>query len=51
MAVFWPILSVFEVYSILTEKQRTKSKKLTSLMNFASFGTHVAPKLVIIVDE
>ena len=41
----------FEVYSILTEKQRTKLKKLTSLKNFASFGTHIAPKLTIIVAQ
>ena len=45
---FWVFV---EVYSILTEKQRTKPKKLTSLKNFTSFGTHVAPKHVIIVDE
>ena len=41
---FWVF---FEVYSILTKKQRTEPKKLTSLKNFASFGTHVAPKLAI----
>ena len=49
--IFGQFWAFFEVYSILTEKQRTKPKKLTSLKNFASFGTHVAPKLAIIVDE
>ena len=41
----------FEVCSILAKKQCTKLKKLTSLKNFASFGTHLAPKLVIIVEK
>ena len=41
----------FEVCSILAEKQRTKPKKLCFLKNFASFGTRIAPKLAIIVDE
>ena len=45
---FWVF---FDVYSILTAKQRIKPNKLTSLKNFASFGTYVAPKLVTIVDE
>lgn len=41
----------FEVHSISTEKLHTKPKKLTSLRNFASFDTHVTPKLAIIVNE
>ena len=49
--VFGQFREFFEVYSILTEKQRTKPKKLTSLKNFASFGTHIAPKLAIIVEQ
>ena len=38
--VFGQFWVFFEVYSILTEKQRTKPNKLTSLKNFASFGTY-----------
>ena len=49
--VFGQFWVFFEVYSILTEKQRTKPKQLTSLKNFASFGTHIAPKLSIIVEQ
>ena len=45
---FWVF---FEVYSILTEKQRTKPKILTSLKNFTSFGTHIVPKLSITVEQ
>ena len=46
--IFWRF---FEVSSVLTEKQRTKLRKLILLKNFASFGTHVAPKLAIIVEQ
>ena len=35
----------FGVYSILTEKQRLKSKKLNSLKNFASLDTQFDPKV------
>jgi len=41
----------FGVCSILAEKRRTRPKKLISLMNFASFGAHVAPQLTIIVEQ
>ena len=51
----WPNTAIFqwffEVYSILAEKQRTKPKKLNFLKNFASLGTHIAPKLAIIVEK
>ena len=48
--VFGQFKVVFEVYSILTEKQRTKAKNSNSVINFASLDMYVAPKLAIIVE-
>ena len=39
----------FEVYSILTEKQRLKPRKSNSLMNFASLDTQLDPQLARLV--
>ena len=40
----------FEVCSILTEKQRMKSRKSNSLMNFASLDTQLDPQLARLVE-
>ena len=40
----------FEVYSILTEKQRLKPRKSNSLMNFASLDTQLDPQLARLVE-
>ena len=44
MVVFGWILDVFEDSAILTEKQRPKLKKLSSLKFFASFDTLLNPR-------
>ena len=40
----------FEVYSILTEKQRLKPRKSNFLMNFASLDTQLDPQLARLVE-
>ena len=40
----------FEVYSILTEKQRLKPRKSNSLMNFASLDTQLDPQVARLVE-
>ena len=40
----------FEVYSILTEKQRLKPRKSNSLMNFASLDTQLDPRVARLVE-
>ena len=40
----------FEVYSILTEKQRLKPRKSNSLIYFASLDTQLDPQLARLVE-
>ena len=48
--LFGSILDVFEDFSVLTEKQRTKPKNLSSLKFSASFDTQFAPKGARLVE-
>ena len=50
MTQFGSILDIFEVFSIMAEKQRLKPRKSNSLMNFASLGAQLDPQLAKLVE-
>ena len=51
MTQFCWILDVFEVFSILAEKQRLKPKKSNSLINFASLDAQFDPQVMRLVEK
>ena len=50
MTQFGRILDIFEVFSILAEKQRLKLRNSNSLMNFASVVGQLDPQVARLVE-